>query len=119
MTAEKEIQKDITAYLNTVPMLKWFIPLNVGGRPLKPHPSAKGMPDIIVCYKGRFIGLEVKNKTGTHKPAQKDFKADIERSSGIYEVVRSVDEVIKLIEGVGWVKEIGKYYLKGGCMIAE
>lgn len=100
MTAEKDIQKEITAYLDRVPLLKWFVPLNVASRTARPHPSSKGMPDIIICYKGRFIGLEVKNKTGTHKPAQQDFKADIKSSSGIYEVVRSVGEVINLIEGI-------------------
>jgi hypothetical protein len=53
-----------------------------------------GLPDIIVCAEGFFIGLETK-KLGKHgnTSARQDFVRDqIRAAGGIYEVVTSVEE---------------------------
>ena len=55
--------------------------------------SEKGLPDIIVIYKGIFVGLEVKTKTGRQRPTQKDAQAKIERAKGFYFIVRSIEDV--------------------------
>jgi len=55
--------------------------------------SVKGLPDIIVIYKGYFVGLEVKTKTGRQRPTQKDTQMRIERANGFYFIVRSIEDV--------------------------
>lgn len=57
----------------------------------------KGCPDIICCYKGLFIGFEIKNEKGKQSIFQKDAQIDIEKAGGKYYLVRSVDDVEKII----------------------
>ena len=58
-----------------------------------------GIPDIIVCYKGRFYGLEA--KVGTNKPTrlQEATIAEIRKAGGVAGVVKSVDDVKALLHG--------------------
>lgn len=56
-----------------------------------------GCPDIIVCYKGRFIGLEVKTDKGRLNTNQSETAQKIEDAGGEYWVVRSIDDVIKIL----------------------
>lgn len=50
MRSEQAIQSDILKYLNSV-----------GAYTIKVSAATKaGIPDIICCYKGRFIAIEVK-----------------------------------------------------------
>lgn len=53
----------------------------------------KGCPDILCCISGRFIGLEIKTRTGRLSEHQKDFHKDIVAHHGLVYVVRSVDEL--------------------------
>ena len=55
-----------------------------------------GLPDIIVCHQGRFIGLEVKRpgKKDTVSPTQKLVHGLIRRAGGKVYVVSSIDEVM-------------------------
>ena len=55
--------------------------------------QASGISDILACYKGRFLGLEVKLEY--NKPSKiQEVKIDlINRSGGIARVVRSIEEV--------------------------
>lgn len=62
--------------------------------------SQVGVPDILVCYKGRFIGLEVKNETNKTSPLQDINIENIKRAGGYATVVRNVEDVKKVIEGV-------------------
>jgi hypothetical protein len=56
-----------------------------------------GCPDIICCADGKFIGLEVKNEKGKMSTKQKEAQELIERTGGRYHVVRSIDDVEKLL----------------------
>lgn len=59
-----------------------------------------GIPDIIVCYKGKFIGFEA--KVGYNKPTslqEATIKA-IKRAGGKAVVVRSVEEVKQVLERI-------------------
>ena len=58
------------------------------------------MPDIICCYKGRFLGLEVKLSTGTLTELQKRAIDRINRAGGIASRVESVADVQKIIAKV-------------------
>lgn len=57
-----------------------------------------GIPDIICCIGGRFVGFEVKNEKGKPTKLQESTIRKITDSGGIAMVVRSVDEVKVVIE---------------------
>ena len=56
-----------------------------------------GIPDIICCYKGRFIGLEVKQPSGHLTELQKLTIEKINAAGGIALLVNSVADVKKII----------------------
>ena len=60
-----------------------------------------GTPDLILCVKGRFLALEVKKPGKPPKKIQEYRQNEIRKSSGISEIVVSLEEAVKVIEGVG------------------
>lgn len=68
--------------------------------------QSAGIPDIIACYKGRFLGIEV--KVGNNKPSEIQVaKIDlINKAGGIGAVVWTLDEVKEIIEMIDSMKEI-------------
>ena len=64
------------------------------------HGLTSGVPDIICCYKGRFLGLEVKLPIGALTELQKRAIARINRAGGIASRVESVADVQKIIAQV-------------------
>lgn len=88
---EKTIENKIKAYLKTIDGLYFF----------KEHGGlygTAGVPDIICCYKGLFIAFEVKTDDGKTTALQEATIKRIRKAGGIAEVVRSVDEVKRIIE---------------------
>jgi len=53
-TKENKVKATLKAYLNTIPGL-FHYPAVAG-----PF-SVGGLPDTVICYKGRFCGVEVKS----------------------------------------------------------
>lgn len=60
----------------------------------------KGIPDILVCYKGRYIAIEAKTHEGKFSKWQNTRKAQIEAAGGIVIYARSVDDVRRVIESL-------------------
>jgi hypothetical protein len=60
-----------------------------------------GIPDLLVCYRGRFIGLEVKLPGNTPSPLQEKVLREIKAAGGIAEVVTSVEQVRNLLAKIG------------------
>jgi hypothetical protein len=99
---EKEIQLGICDYLalrkhffwrqNTMPV---YDSTKQMYRPM-PRYSLNGVPDILLIYKGRFIGLEVKRPGGSQSDNQKEFERRTKEAGGEYYIVTSLDDVIKL-----------------------
>lgn len=59
-----------------------------------------GIPDLIICYGGRFVVCELKSADGKVKPSQKREMARIRRSGGRTFIARSLEEFIgKLVNG--------------------
>ena len=88
---EKSIENKIKAYLKTIDSLFFF----------KEHGGlygTAGVPDIICCYKGLFIAFEVKTNDGKTTALQDATIKRIRKAGGIAEIVRSVDEVKRIIE---------------------
>ena len=59
--------------------------------------GTSGVPDIICCYKGRFLGLEAKLPSGRLTELQKRALGKINRAGGIARRVESVDDVRAVI----------------------
>lgn len=60
--------------------------------------GASGVPDIICCYKGRFLGLEAKLPHGRLTELQKRAIDKINGAGGIARRVESVDDVRAVIQ---------------------
>lgn len=78
----------------------WVLKVHGGGY------QRSGIPDILICHKGRLFGFEVKHqKTGeTEEHARERATAlqlkeikDIQTAGGIADVVLSVDHVLDLL----------------------
>ncbi len=70
--------------------------------------GASGVPDIICCYRGRFLGLEVKLPHGRLTALQKRALEKINRAGGIARRVESVDDVKAVIaQADRETKEVG------------
>jgi Holliday junction resolvase len=79
MTPEGKVKKQVTAILKQYGAY-YFSPVTGGF-------GASGVPDIIACYKGRFIAIEC--KAGNNKPTALQLKNidDIDRQGGITAVI--------------------------------
>ena len=62
--------------------------------------SGKGKPDLIVCIGGRFVAFELKVGANDMQDDQKIHKIRIERSGGLHFSPYSLDELIKIVEGL-------------------
>ena len=64
--------------------------------------GTNGLPDIICCYKGRFLGLECKLPGGRLTELQKRAIKKINRAGGVACRVESVEDVKRVIARVDW-----------------
>ena len=90
MTPEKKVKDKVKAILKEVGAF-YFMPATGGY-------GKSGVPDIVACFKGKFIGIEC--KAGNNKPTPLQLKAlrDIELAGGISLWVNE--------ESVGTVRQI-------------
>lgn len=58
------------------------------------HP---GGADLIGCYRGAFVALEVKTPDGVQSSDQRVFAGCVERNQGHYLMPRSVEEAVEMI----------------------
>ena len=88
---EAELITKIKDYLKTIP--DCFYWKEHGGQY-----GTAGIPDIIVCYRGRFIAFEV--KVGNNQPTvlQALTIRKIIKAGGYALVIRSVDEAMQVIK---------------------
>ena len=71
---EKTFQTKLKRYLETK---SYVVKFNASGI------SKVGVPDLIVCYKGLFIGIELKAPNGKPSELQLYNLREIEKSGGI------------------------------------
>jgi len=90
---EKEITKAIRDYLRLKNIWHFKVMQGLG--------CAVGIPDIVGIYRGRFLGIEIKTKTGKLSIMQKVVIDEINANCGIAFVARSVDDVIQKLREVG------------------
>lgn len=96
MGVETSFAREVDKYLKSIPDL-WF--LNVYGNAVQ----RAGVPDRIVCYKGKFIGIELKRPDGkgVESNRQKIEGIKIKRANGIYAIADSLDDVRKILSDIG------------------
>lgn len=58
----------------------------------------KGISDVIVCVRGKFVGLELKKDGGVTSPHQHLFIKQIINAGGIAGVCYTLGEVIALVD---------------------
>jgi Holliday junction resolvase len=63
--------------------------------------GASGVPDILVCYQGRFIAIECKAGKGKVTALQQSNLESIEKAGGIALVIAEAqaDSITEIIEG--------------------
>ena len=102
---EKEIQKSILEFLEWQKNIYFFRAGAGAVKTIRKNGSMgffktgkKGLPDIVLVLNGYFIGLEVKRPSGVQSEAQKEAQKDIESAGGKYFLVRSIDDVEKVLK---------------------
>lgn len=87
---ETKLQKQIQEYLESI-----------GGYRFKVHGELymrAGIPDIVCCLKGRFIGIEAKDGDNTPSELQLAHGRQIKKAGGVWGVCYSVEDVKKLLK---------------------
>ena len=76
--------------------------LSKGAFHIKTHGSSfsAGLPDHIICYKGKYIGLEAKAAGGVVAPLQYAKLRKIQLSGGIGEVVYNMRPVEAIFQSI-------------------
>lgn len=54
--------------------------------------SKRGMPDIVFCMHGKYVGIELKSPKGRQSPEQKLAELHITKVGGIYAVIKTSEE---------------------------
>mgnify|MGYP000844602931 CR=1 FL=1 len=76
MAAEKQFENQIKDFLKSLPKT-WFFKYWAG-----PY-SKSGIPDIIACINGHFVGVEIKAPNGKPSELQKHNIGLIQESGGL------------------------------------
>ena len=79
--------------------------------------GTSGIPDIICCYKGRFLGLEVKLPGGKLTALQKRALDRINAAGGIARRVESVDDAKAVIAQADLERSVS--HILATCMIVK
>ncbi len=95
---ESDIQRTILEYLE---IKKIFHYRNNSGAFVKDKHfyrfGAVGSPDIICVKDGKYIGIEVKGKTGKQSDGQIKFQEELESAGGVYILARGLDDIMKVL----------------------
>ena len=68
------------------------------------HPElfglGEGSADLILCVRGRFVGLELKVKKGKQREKQEDWERKVQMARGEYILAKTVEEANTLVDRV-------------------
>ena len=97
--SEAQIQHDIRLALAKTPgLVLWRN--HVGAAMIDGRKQSFGLcpgsADLIGCWRGTFVALEVKTPSGRVSPAQARFLSLVRSLGGIAAIVRSVDEALEV-----------------------
>jgi len=86
---ENDVKKQVKQYLSLKGYFHFHIMQGLG--------AYRGIPDIIAIKNNRVLFLEIKRPGGRQSDYQKQFQADIEEHGGEYYLVKSLDDLVKII----------------------
>jgi len=91
---ESRIQSDIIAYLRGLGAYVRNIPGSAA--------TGKGTADLLVCYRGYFLAVEVKRPDGSYEETvtQRIRRNQVTKADGLGIVVASIKEVADLIHAI-------------------
>jgi len=90
---EKQLQDECVRYLTERGI---YHVVNHGG-----SWERRGRPDIYLCYRGRFVGVELKKGPGdTPTPLQQKHLREIRESGGIGVWLTSLEELKNLLSSI-------------------
>lgn len=72
----------------------WCVKIHGG-----PYQDA-GTPDLLACYKGRFIAIEVKTARGVVRPEQKAAKRAITECGGYALITHLIGDVADVLDAI-------------------
>lgn len=87
---ESKLQKRIQNYLTSIGAYEFKVHGEIFMR--------AGIPDIICCYKGRFIGIEAKEPGNHPSELQLAHGRKIVKAGGLFIVAYNLQDVMDLIE---------------------
>ena len=90
MAEEKRFENQVKRYLDSIGA--WYLKTISNGY------QRAGIPDLLICYKGRFLGVELKAKKGKATPLQEYELKQIRQSGGLAFVLYPDDFV--------WLKKL-------------
>jgi hypothetical protein len=107
--SEHHLQAAVAEYLTlTLPHEAVFCSIPNGGKrdkatagKLKAEGLQPGAPDLLILWKSRAIGLELKTGKGRLSPQQMAFSMRWTTAGGVYAVARSIEEVAALLDAAG------------------
>lgn len=91
-TPEGAVKDDIKKVLDARPELYYFMPVQGGY-------GKRGL-DFFICYRGRFIAIEVKRPGGEPKRFQADLIETIRTAFGLAMSTDNVEDVVNLLNRV-------------------
>lgn len=59
--------------------------------------TKRGVSDLVVCYRGRFVAIETKDDTGVPSPHQNKFILNVRNAGGVADVVTTVEQAFALL----------------------
>jgi hypothetical protein len=91
MSLETTLQTNIINYLK----LKGALVDNIQGNEFQ-----SSIADLLICYRGRYIALEVKGPNGVLRPGQQRKLLKVQKAGGIGEVVYGLNKVKDIIKTI-------------------
>ena len=91
------VRVGVTMWRNNVGIATW----QSGGKTR--YGLGVGSADLIGCYRGRFVAVEVKSPSGRQSPEQACWQRAVEAAGGLYVLARPgpgcVEEVVRTVTG--------------------
>lgn len=88
---EKQLQDKIVRYLKKNGI--YYVKIHNNGY------MRRGIPDLLICYNGKFIGAELKSEKGRPTKEQLYELSNIKESGGQSSIIRTLAELVELLEG--------------------
>ena len=99
--SEQDIQSEVLVAISAIPgCLAWRANSGIAVTASRNiiRANVKGCADILACYRGRFIAIEVKTAVGRQSQQQRRFQAAVERAGGLYVLARSAADALAALQ---------------------